>query len=280
MIKDFYQSELSCDVNDSDDIVIINRNLRLYARNKNYISRNYTGVTLISKLKFQNVEIDIRVKRPLGKSITAAISLVLTDNEKEYGNILGQVDIARFHTNNLTEFGIKYAPGHSHNHLFMDNFRDQDKFITYSLKIFKNSIEWPVSNKSIYQVNRNMDSQGNHLHYDEKISALPFDKPFYLMLHVGVESLNMYSEYQDELETGSNWERPYMEISSIELKSVGENSKVIHKKEKVVDQHETKITESSVGRVVYEDYFRSSLRDYWSYVGEIGNCFGLLTRLY
>ena len=107
MIKDFYQSELSCDVNDSDDIVIIDKNLRLYARNIKYLSRNYTGVTLISKVKFQNVVIRINVKRPLGKSITAAILLVLTDNEKEYGNILGQVDIARFHSNKLTEFGIK-----------------------------------------------------------------------------------------------------------------------------------------------------------------------------
>ena len=279
MIKDFYQSELSCDVNDSDDIVIIDKNLRLYARNKKYLSRNYTGVTLISKVKFQNVVIRINVKRPLGKSITAAISLVLTDNENEYGNILGQVDIARFHTNNLTEFGIKYAPGHSHNHLFMDNFRDQDEMITYWIKTDETLIEWPVSNKLIYQVNRNMDSQGNHLHYDEKISALPFDKPFYLMLHVGVESPNMYSENQDELDDDdldqdqdelddedldqdqdkSNWERPYMEISSIEVYSVSENS---------------------VGRVVHEDNFNNTLGPYWSYVRKRGNCFGLLTRLY
>ena len=259
MIKDFYQTELSCDVNNSDDIVIINQKLRLYARNKKYLSRNYTGVTLISKMKFQNVEIDIRVKRPLGKSITAAISLVLTDNENEYGNISGQVDIARFHTNSLTEFGIKYAPGHSHNHLFMDNFRDQDEFLRYTIKTNETLIEWPVSNKLIYQVNRNMDSQGNHLHYDKKISALPFDKPFYLMLHVGVESPNRYSEHLDELETESIWERPYMEISSIKVYPVGKNS---------------------VGRVVYEDNFRYGLSDYWSYVGGRGNCFGLLTRLY
>ena len=251
MIKDFYQSEYSCDVNDSDDIVIIDQNLRLYTRNKKYLSRNYTGVTLISKVKFQNVVIRINVKRPLGKSITAAISLILTDNENEYGNVLGQVDIARFHTNKLTEFGIKYAPGLSHNHLFIDNFRDQDKMIRYWIKTDETLIEWPVNNKLIYQANRNMDSQGNNLHYDENISALPFDKPFYLMLHVGVESPNMYSEHQDELETESNWERPYMEISSIEVYPVGENSKVIRKKEKVVDQHERKINESSGSNITY-----------------------------
>ena len=131
IFQEIYQDEISCDIYDLNDIEMIGDELRLFPRRKNYLSHKFTGVTLVSKWKFQNVRIEILVKRPLDKEITAAISLILTDQENQHGNILGQVDIARFHKNKLTEFGLKYGQDHYHNYSFLDKYRDQNGLQLY-----------------------------------------------------------------------------------------------------------------------------------------------------
>ena len=148
------------------------------------------------------------------------------------------MDIARFHENNLTEFGLRYGPGHYHNYSFFDKFRDQDGLQLYEIKWNENLIQWTVNYKVIYQATRKMDSQGNSLSYDNKTSTLPFDKPFYLMLHVGVNS---------EKQLGANWKRPYMEIGYIRIFSNGENHKIILKK----DENPNMRSVESAGSNVY-----------------------------
>ncbi len=173
---------MNCNTNSSQNLRLIDGTLAITVIHEKHLNKEYTSAKITTREGFTYGRFEIRAALPKGKMLRPAFFMPPEIIDGWAKN--GQIDIMTNTQNNILAAGIhygipaKYEYNPSGDFLTFSNLND---FHTYGIEWNESQIKWFFDdiNRFTFNINRSLSSLYSRV-------GEPFDKPFRLVIHLGV----------------------------------------------------------------------------------------------